>query len=143
MAHDLGDTDICDEVGGESSGDVYSRRHRDLRRTHEVDGAEGNSAEEAGEVNGVAPGMIAGRGSASVRFIHLSTDYVFDGRGHEPYGARVGWFRTCMAERSSMANGGFALRLPWSVVVRTAWVRWGIGANFVRTAARFLTPGKR
>ena len=51
----------------------------------QVDAAESN-AESAFRVNAAAPGMLAALvRDAGARLIHVSTDFVFDGRGDRPY----------------------------------------------------------
>lgn len=51
----------------------------------DVDGCERNP-DHAMEVNGVAPGNIAAHcKEMTTPFVHLSTDYVFDGEANEPY----------------------------------------------------------
>ncbi|TFV64197.1 dTDP-4-dehydrorhamnose reductase [Geodermatophilus sp. DF01-2] len=88
-------------------------------------------------VNGRAPGWLAEELAGHGRFVHVSTDYVFDGTATEPYpvdapvAPRSAYGRTKAAgERAVAAAGGDA------TVVRTAWVYGAHGANFVRTMAR-------
>ena len=51
----------------------------------DVDGCETNP-EQAHVLNSDAPGGLASHCNVnSVKFVHVSTDYVFDGTGHEPY----------------------------------------------------------
>jgi dTDP-4-dehydrorhamnose reductase len=51
----------------------------------DVDGCE-DAQERAFDVNGEAPGRLAKIASEyGARFVHVSTDYVFDGRATEPY----------------------------------------------------------
>ncbi|EKV26125.1 dTDP-4-dehydrorhamnose reductase [Caenispirillum salinarum AK4] len=75
--------------------------------------------------------------AASVPLIHLSTDYVFDGRGGAPYGQEDApnplntYGRTKLAgERAVLEAGGPAL------VLRTAWLFSVRGQTFVRTMLR-------
>jgi dTDP-4-dehydrorhamnose reductase len=88
-------------------------------------------------VNGAAPGWLAEELAGRGRFVHVSTDYVFDGTATEPYrvdspiAPRSAYGRTKAAgERAVAAAGGDA------TVVRTAWVYGRHGANFVRTMLR-------
>ena len=74
---------------------------------------------------------------AGVSFVHISTDYVFDGSKPTPYVeddplAPLGVYGRTKAEgeRAVQAAGGRA------AVVRTAWVYGAEGANFVRTMLR-------
>ena len=89
-------------------------------------------------VNGDAPtAMARACADLGLPFLHISTDYVFDGTGDLPFGvghpvAPLGAYgRTKLAgERGVMAAGGNAL------VMRTSWVVSAHGANFVKTMLR-------
>jgi dTDP-4-dehydrorhamnose reductase len=101
-----------------------------------VDAAETDEA-TALVVNGEAPGWLAQEMAGRGRLVHVSTDYVFDGSGTEPYSVdaptapRSAYGRTKAAgERAVAAAGGEA------TVVRTAWVYGRHGNNFVRTMVR-------
>src|SRR5689334_19787866 len=86
VAHDLDQTDIRDRTAiaraiAESKADVVIN----CAAFTNVDDAEANP-DEAMQANGVAPGLIAEvAAQARARLIHISTDYVFDGRAHLPY----------------------------------------------------------
>lgn len=89
-------------------------------------------------VNGNAPTAMARACAAKgLPFLHISTDYVFDGAGDRPFGtdhpvAPLGAYgRTKLAgERGVLAAGGNAL------IMRTSWVVSAHGANFVKTMLR-------
>ncbi len=89
-------------------------------------------------VNGAAPAAMAracaARGSP---FLHLSTDYVFDGAGTAPFtpdqlpGPLGAYGRSKLAgEQGVRAAGGNSL------ILRTSWVVSAHGANFVKTMLR-------
>lgn len=102
-----------------------------------VDKAE---AEEAAAliVNGETPGAIARAAAAKgLPFLHVSTDYVFDGAGTRPFApdhptAPLGAYgRTKLAgEEAIRAAGG------QHAILRTSWVFSAHGNNFVKTMLR-------
>lgn len=102
-----------------------------------VDNAEAHEA-EAMIVNGESPGAMARAAAANgVPFLHLSSDYVFDGSGVEPFAPGHppaplnAYGRTKLAgERAVQAAGGNAL------ILRTSWIFSAHGANFVKTMLR-------
>ena len=102
-----------------------------------VDQAEDQEA-AATVVNGDAPGAMARACAAlDIPFVHISTDYVFDGTGSAPWrpdspvGPLGAYGRSKLAgERAVQAVGGTA------VILRTSWVFSAQGKNFVRTMLR-------
>jgi dTDP-4-dehydrorhamnose reductase len=109
----------------------------------DVDGAE--AAEEAAlAVNATAAGLLA-RGCTAIgaRMIHVSTDYVFDGRADRPYlesdqvGPRSAYGRTKLAgEREVIAAG------DGHAVVRSSWLFGAGGRNFAATMLRLAGDGR-
>lgn len=105
-----------------------------------VDKAE-TEAELAYTVNAAAVEAM-GRWAAprNVPLIHFSTDYVFDGRGSEPYRETdptnplsVYGKTKAEGERLLLATGAPCL------IIRTAWVYSATGKNFVKTIARLAS----
>lgn len=102
-----------------------------------VDKAETEEA-AATVVNGDAPAAMARACAAKgLPFLHISTDYVFDGAGDQPFAvnhptAPLGAYgRSKLAgETGVLAAGGNAL------ILRTSWVVSAHGANFVKTMLR-------
>ncbi len=80
--------------------------------------------EEARLANTIAARRAAERcAKTGARFIHLSTDYVFDGRQREPYDEEASPSPLSVYGQSK-ADGEFAVlaALPEAVVARVAWV---------------------
>lgn len=102
-----------------------------------VDAAESDEA-AAERVNVVGPRNLASATArVGARLIHVSTDYVFAGDADTPYeadsatGPRTAYGRTKLeGERAVLAAD------PTALVVRTAWVYTGAGADFVATMLR-------
>lgn len=102
-----------------------------------VDKAEADAG-AAQTVNAEAPGAMA-RAAAKrgLPFLHVSTDYVFDGapgrpwREDDPTGPLGVYGATKLAGETAVAAAGGA-----HAVLRTAWVFSAHGANFVRTMLR-------
>jgi len=101
-----------------------------------VDKAE--SEEEAAlAVNATAVGYLADAARRTdARFVHVSTDFVFDGRSGVPYTpdaltAPIGAYgRTKLAGEEAAGDD--------ALIVRTAWVYAPNGGNFVRTMLRLM-----
>jgi dTDP-4-dehydrorhamnose reductase len=102
-----------------------------------VDKAE-EERDAAMAVNALAPGAMAGACAAlGIPFIHISTDYVFDGSGDAPWrpgdptGPLGAYGQTKLAGEEAVAQAGGT----WAVL-RTSWVFSAHGANFVKTMLR-------
>lgn len=106
-----------------------------------VDGAEENER-LARQINGLAPGIIAKYClKTNTRLIHISTDYVFDGKGNLPIDENTSpnplsvYGKTKLEGELSVLN-----YLGNAYIFRTAWVYSEFGKNFVKT---MLSLGKR
>ena len=99
-----------------------------------VDAAESDAA-AADRANHAGPARLAALcAAAGVPLIHVSTDYVFDGRKPAPYvetdptAPQSVYGATKLAgEQAVLASGAQA------IVMRTAWVYSATGKNFIRT----------
>jgi dTDP-4-dehydrorhamnose reductase len=89
-------------------------------------------------INGDAPGAMA-RACAGldIPFVHVSTDYVFDGSGETPWKpgsptAPIGAYGRSKLVGEAMVRGAGGAH----VILRTSWVFSAHGANFVKTMLR-------
>ena len=102
-----------------------------------VDRAEEDEA-TATLVNGQAPSAMAKAcAELGIPLVHISTDYVFDGQGRDPFSpdqatAPLGAYgrSKLLGEQGVIAAGGV------HAIVRTSWVFSAHGANFVKTMLR-------
>ena len=102
-----------------------------------VDRAE-SEPEAAWAVNCAGAAHIAAVcGDDGTPLVHLSTDYVFDGRKSEPY-REPDSVNPLNVYGSSKEAGERAVRAaaPRHIILRTAWVYGTDGANFVKTMLR-------
>ncbi|WP_306120781.1 MULTISPECIES: dTDP-4-dehydrorhamnose reductase [unclassified Roseitalea] len=102
-----------------------------------VDRAE-SEPDLAFQVNAAAPGAMAKAAArAGIPFVHLSTDYVFDGTGQTPWKPEE---ETCPfgVYGQSKRDGEVAVAGAGGphVILRTAWVFSAHGQNFVKTMRR-------
>ncbi len=104
-----------------------------------VDRAE-SERDQAFRINGEGAGHLARAAVAhGARLIHVSTDFVFDGRAGSPYRpdaatAPLGVYGASKLE-GEMAVARYA---PDALIVRTAWVYGASGANFLNTMLRLM-----
>ena len=88
---------------------------------------------------GVARAVGAGRERGAL-LVHVSTDYVFDGKGCRPYTesdtpAPAGAYgRTKLGGEQAILNSGCD-----AIIIRTSWLYSAYGANFVKTIARLAS----
>ncbi len=109
----------------------------------QVDKAE-SEPEIAQEVNVNAPAHMARLAhDLGFRFIHISTDYVFDGRAREPY-TEDSPISPQNIYGQTKATGERAVleALPSALIVRTSWVYSSHGHNFVKTVLRLAKERK-
>jgi len=93
------------------------------------------------QINGTAPGVLASAAlDAGARFIHFSTDYVFDGKASTPYLETDATAPQGVYGESKLAGEKSVLAAhPEALVIRTSWVYANLGKNFVNT---ILKAGK-
>lgn len=100
-----------------------------------VDDAEARE-DEALRINGDGPRLLAEVcAERGIVLIQVSTDYVFDGAGDEPYGEDAPTAPRSAYGRTKLAGEQAVLSLlpGTGYVVRTAWLYGAGGGNFART----------
>ena len=104
-----------------------------------VDKAE-TEPDQALLVNGTAVKNITEviRGS-ECRFIHISSDYVYDGKSNVPYEENVLANPLSAYGQSKLAGEKYALIHQGSMIIRTSWLYSSFGNNFVKTILRHAT----
>jgi dTDP-4-dehydrorhamnose reductase len=109
-----------------------------------VDGAESDE-ELATRVNGAGPGYLAEAAKTTgAVLVHISTDYVFDGRKQSPYletdpvGPISAYGRSKLAGEQAILTSG----LERYFIIRTSWLYGPGGRNFVETIIRLSQERK-
>jgi dTDP-4-dehydrorhamnose reductase len=102
-----------------------------------VDRAESDEA-TALAVNGAAPTAMAQACAAlGIPFVHISTDYVFDGAGDQPFAPDHATAPLGAYGRSKLVGEqGIAASGANFAILRTSWVVSAHGNNFVKTMLR-------
>jgi dTDP-4-dehydrorhamnose reductase len=73
------------------------------------------------------------------RFIHISTDYVFNGQSPVPYKEEAATDPVNMYGASKLKGEQLCLQTnPDAVIIRTAWVYSSFGKNFVKTMMKLM-----
>lgn len=108
-----------------------------------VDKAE-EEIERSNEINGYAVGRIAlACKETGTRFIHISTDYVFDGISNIPLKETDAIGPINQYGRSKLLGEELVLKNnPDSIIIRTSWVYSVSGKNFVHTMIRLMKEKK-
>jgi dTDP-4-dehydrorhamnose reductase len=99
-----------------------------------VDKAESDEL-AAYNINGYAVEVIAAYARhRGIPFVHISTDFVFDGESSVPYSVRAKPNPLSVYGQSKYLGECLAIKAnPHSVIVRTGWVYCEHGNNFVKT----------
>lgn len=80
-------------------------------------------------------GIVAKKYGAKI--VHVSTDYVFDGRGHKPYTEDMAVCPTNVYGRTKLAGEEALMdECKDAIVIRTSWLYSSFGNNFVKTMLR-------
>jgi len=90
--------------------------------------------------NATAPGVLAAEAARrGIRFVHVSTDFVFDGTRSSPYPADAPVAPLGAYGESKLAGEvAVAAANPDALIVRTSWVYAAEGKNFLVTMLRLM-----
>ena len=133
---DRDDLDITDEISIEK---FVSQNSIDIiincGAYTAVDKAESNE-NDADKVNHLAPKYLAQISrDKNIKLIHISTDYVFDGKNYKPFietdttNPQGVYGKTKLAGEEAIKT----INPKNSIIIRTSWVYSEFGANFVKT----------
>ncbi|MBN2611777.1 MAG: dTDP-4-dehydrorhamnose reductase [Bacteroidales bacterium] len=101
-----------------------------------VDKAETESA-AAYLVNAEVPGKLAEIAAKNhCFFIHISTDYVFDGKNYKPYAEDDITNPLSVYGKSKLAGEQQVMQYQNSLIIRTSWLYSQFGHNFIKTILR-------
>jgi dTDP-4-dehydrorhamnose reductase len=75
-------------------------------------------------------------GGSECKFIHLSSDYVYDGKSNVPYNENMTANPFSSYGRSKLEGEKYALLHQGSMIIRTSWLYSSFGNNFVKTILR-------
>lgn len=138
---DVAELDICD-------ADAVNRAVAENRVDYivncaaytQVDKAEDN-VELCRKINaGAVENLARAAASCGARMIHVSTDYVFNGRGYRPYTEDMTPEPQSVYGSTKLEGEQALMSLcPQSVIIRTAWLYSPYGNNFVKTMMRLGT----
>lgn len=132
---DLPDVDITDSAGVAALlRTVRPRAVINAAAYTDVDGCESH-VQRAYAVNATGPANLAAAcRQVGAKLVHVSTDYVFDGRKRRPYDVDDPVNPQGVYGKSK-AEGEQRIRevLPDHVIVRTSWLFGVAGKNFVKT----------
>lgn len=108
-----------------------------------VDNAESDTM-AAMTLNGIAPGSLAFVcAENSWKFLHVSTDFLFDGRANEPYTEESPVNPLGVYGKSKyFGEQNVQKECPDSLIVRTAWLFGAKGACFPKSIIRAWMQGK-
>ncbi|MDD3034975.1 MAG: dTDP-4-dehydrorhamnose reductase [Bacteroidales bacterium] len=135
---DIGELDICDKS---ALNEYVKTNHIDIiincAAYTAVDKAE-DEPEIAAMINSRAPGILAETARENgALLVHISTDYVFDGKGPRPYkesdrtSPTSVYGKTKLAGEKAIEESGCRY-----IIIRTAWLYSEYGNNFAKTIIR-------
>jgi len=138
---DIAELDICNSDAVEKMVDKEKINYLvNCAAYTAVDKAE-TDFENANRINFSASNILAQVSQKfAVRFIHISTDYVFDGTAHKPYSEMDDTHAVSVYGKSKL-DGETAIKNSGAdyIIIRTSWLYSSFGANFAKTILRLAS----
>lgn len=105
---------------------------------NDVDQAEKNF-ELAKTINALGPAFLAQTAKSNkCRFIHVSSDYVFNGKGHRPYQEEDSCQPTSAYGKSKLLGEDMVSQVnEKAMIIRTSWLFSEFGNNFLKTMLKY------
>lgn len=105
---------------------------------NDVDQAEKNF-ELAKTINAFGPAFLAQTAKRNkCRFIHVSSDYVFNGKGHRPYQEEDSCQPTSAYGKSKLLGEDMVSQVnEKAMIIRTSWLFSEFGNNFLKTMLKY------
>jgi dTDP-4-dehydrorhamnose reductase len=146
------DLTICDldtwDITDRQSGENYINKIRpdvviNLAAITDVDGCEDTKRELADRINGYGAGVVAGLcKERDIRFVQLSTDYVFDGAKTLPYKENDSTNPLSVYGKTKLAGEREALeKNPSSLIIRAQGLYGKGGENFITKVVKMAKQG--
>ena len=90
------------------------------------------------KINADAVGILGKAAKQTgAKIIHISTDYVFDGKAYEPYNVNHPTApRSVYGESKLEGEKRLLEQAPESIIIRTSWLYSSYGNNFVKTISK-------
>lgn len=135
---DIDETDICSNESIQAALDRYNPDFViNCAAYTAVDRAE-DEADKAYALNAHAPAKLAEQcKNNKIRLIHISTDYVFDGKGNIPYSENDRVNPLSVYGQSKLKGEELAMAFGNVMVIRTSWLYSAYGNNFMKTMLKY------
>jgi dTDP-4-dehydrorhamnose reductase len=135
---DIEETDICSKESIAAAIEKYSPNMVvNCAAYTAVDRAE-DEREKAYALNAQAPANLAEQCmSKNIKLIHISTDYVFDGKGNTPYIETDKVNPLSVYGQSKLKGEQLATAFGNTMVIRTSWLYSAYGNNFMKTMLKY------
>ncbi|HDP74792.1 MAG TPA: dTDP-4-dehydrorhamnose reductase [Bacteroidales bacterium] len=135
---DIEETDICSKESVKAAFEKYTPNIVvNCAAYTAVDSAE-DERENAYALNAQAPANLAEQCvTKNIKLIHISTDYVFDGKGNTPYLETDKVNPLSVYGQSKLKGEELAMAIGNTMVIRTSWLYSAYGNNFMKSILKY------